>query len=109
MLDRAEQTTHEMMSKYDHEVQKLSEQVNLSTVDNDRCRSLGFYLFQLCNVQHEYERLKTLHKQHQPIKGIQEILPELGRLRERNKVPFRCLKSSLMPRLDRCWRSIISV
>ncbi|CAF2704536.1 unnamed protein product [Rotaria sp. Silwood2] len=69
MLNKAEQTTQNIMMKYDNEVQKLTEQ--------------------LSNVQQEYERLKIMHKNNQNNRSMNEALTEIVRLREINKVKFK--------------------
>ncbi|CAF1006862.1 unnamed protein product [Rotaria sordida] len=66
MLNKAEQTTQNIMTKYDNEVQKLTEQ--------------------LSNVQQEYERLKIMHKTNQDNRTMNEVLTEIVRLQELNKM-----------------------
>jgi hypothetical protein len=69
MLNKAEQTTQAVITRYDNEVQNLSKQ--------------------LSNVQQEYERIKTIHKTNQETKSMNETKDEIIRLREFNKVFFK--------------------
>ncbi|CAF0969764.1 unnamed protein product [Adineta ricciae] len=66
MLDKAEQTTQDIITKYDKEMQKLTHQ--------------------LSNVQQECDRFKTIQTINQDDKSIKDVLTEIHRLREHNKM-----------------------
>ncbi|UJR37759.1 hypothetical protein I4U23_030452 [Adineta vaga] len=66
MLDKAERTTQDIITKYDNEMQKLS--------------------IELCSVQQDYDRFKTVHKSNQEDRSMNEVLMEIKHLREFNKM-----------------------
>ncbi|CAF0756011.1 unnamed protein product [Adineta steineri] len=66
MLNKAEQTTQNIMTKYDNEMQLLTKQ--------------------LSNVQSEYERMTMIHKNNEENRSINDALNEITRLREFNKM-----------------------